>query len=310
VTAPEGLLVVDKPAGPTSHDIVSEVRRFARGARVGHTGTLDPFATGVLALCIGRATRLARFLSATRKRYDGCMKLGVSTDTYDREGRIVSERGYDGIDDLAVRRAAAGFTGRLMQTPPAYSARKHKGRPLHRLAREGVAVPLTPTPVEIYRLEILSVDGPLVRFEVETSPGTYVRSLAHDLGETLGCGAHLVELRRVASGSLDLAHARSLEEVLAHGRSGTLADIVIGLSEIDLGLPSVIANQEGRKAMLAGRPLSAGDLSGAPIPRATGDDGPPAVRVQDEAGELLGVAIAAIGTRGEPTLRPDVVLAA
>ncbi len=310
MTAAEGLLVVDKPAGPTSHDVVATVRRFVRGSRVGHTGTLDPFATGVLPVCIGRATRLARFLTATIKRYDGCIRLGVTTDTYDREGRVVSERPADGVDAAAVRRAAARFVGDHMQTPPAYSARKHKGRPLHRLARAGIEVVRVPTPVSIFRLEILSVEGPLVRFEVETSPGTYIRSLAYDLGEALGCGAHLTELRRVASGGLRLSDAHGLEEIEERGRSGGLQSLLIGLRDIDLGLPTVVATDEGREAMRTGRPLPPALLAGEslPAPRPAGEATP--VRVQDDAGELLGVAALSSGPDGGPILRPDVVLLA
>jgi len=309
--APEGLLVVDKPAGPTSHDVVAAIRRLVRGSRVGHTGTLDPFATGVLPVCIGRATRLARFITASTKQYDGAIRLGVTTDTYDSTGRVVSERSTEGIGAEEVRRIATRFVGASMQRPPAYSARKHKGRPLHELARAGVEVPRQATPVSIYRLEILSVAGPIVRFEADTSPGTYIRSLAHDLGEALGCGAHLAELRRVASGGLRLADAHCLEEIDARARAGTLDTLVIALRDIDLGLPTVVATDRGREAMRAGRPVPPALLAAGRLPDPAGAGGEPVpVRVLDGAGDLLGVAALSLDDAGGPILRPEVVFLA
>lgn len=309
----EGVLVLDKPEGPTSHDIVEKVRRFTRRQRVGHTGTLDPMATGVLPICIGRATRLARFLTASRKQYAGTLQLGVTTDTYDATGQTRRQRPAGGIGLADVQGGAARLTGDLMQTPPAFSARKIKGQPMHRLARAGQDVPLKPTPVTVYRFEILGMEESVVRFEAETSPGTYIRSLAHDLGEILGCGAHLTALRRIASGSFGIDSAHTLADVVRDGHAGTLASLMIPLDRIDLGMPTIMVTSDGAAAMRHGRALSAGHM--------THDDtrpegftgypgGPGPVRVADEGGRLLGVAVYGLSAADTWQLRPDVVLTA
>jgi len=300
--APEGVLVVDKPAGPTSHDIVEAARRYTAGLRVGHTGTLDPFATGVLALCIGRATRLSRFLTASRKTYDGVIQLGTVTDTYDLLGRTMAELPVPALAIDEVRQAASRLTGTMMQTPPPYSARKVRGRPMHRWAREGRVVEARPTPVTVHRFDIVEMTGSRARFEMETTSGTYVRSLAHDLGAALGCGACLAQLRRVANGSIRIADAHTMEEVERRGHDGTLREIVIPLERIDLGLPSVTTTSEGLAAMKRGRPLGSRDYASA----SPSTDGP--VRVEDLEGNLLGIAVPAHDARGDAVLRPHIVL--
>ena len=304
MTPLEGILVVDKPQGPTSHDVVEEVRRATGGLRVGHAGTLDPMATGVLPLLIGRATRLSRFLMASRKVYEGTLRLGVATDTYDIEGRIVGESPVPDEVREAVPGAVGRLTGPLMQTPPPYSARKVGGQRLHRLARRGVPVTPEPSAVTVFRFDILELDGVMVRFEVETSPGTYVRSLAHDLGADLGCGACLSRLRRLASGSLRVDAAHGIEEIRSRADDGTLGEIVIPLSRIDLGLATVTVTPAGLAAMRFGRRLTGRDLTGAGMP----EGGP--VRVEDEAGNLLGVALPALDPQDGEILRPHVVLIA
>lgn len=260
----DGVLVVDKPTGPTSHDIVARVRRFFRGRRVGHTGTLDPLATGVLPLCVGRATRLARFLTASRKTYRGAMRLGVATDTYDSEGAMSGQVSTEGLDIDRLRRAAEEFTGEIDQLPPPYSARKVAGRPLYKLARQGVEVTLQAKRVTVHRFEILRLDGDLAWFEAATSPGTYVRSLAHDLGRSLECGAHLVELQRTESGGFRIDQSRSMEEIENLGRQGRLSELLLPLSRLDLGLPSVTVTGEGLAAMRTGRALSDSEILPGP----------------------------------------------
>ncbi len=300
----EGILLVDKPAGPTSHDIVADVRRFTRGRRVGHTGTLDPAATGLLILCIGRATRLSRFLTQSRKVYRGVIHLGIATDTYDAMGRILAQRSVSGLSEATVREAAARFMGTFLQTPPPYSARKLKGRPMYRLARQGKPVAPDPTPVVIFRLDLLEFVLPLVQFEAETSAGTYMRALAHDLGIVLGCGAHLEGLRRLASGRHRVEDAHSMSEILELAGRGEVESLLIPLRCVDLGLPTVTATGQGVDAMLRGRPLGFADLQ-APLP----EGGPGTFRVQDEAGNLLGVACTDQDSMGGAILRPEVVLA-
>jgi len=310
VTSIEGVLIVDKPTGPTSHDVVEEVRRFTGGLRVGHTGTLDPLATGVLPLCIGRATRLSRFLIASRKVYEGTIRLGVTTDTYDVDGRSTTESAAPLPKSGTILAAAKTFTGPLMQTPPPYSARKVNGKPMYRLARQGIHVAAAPSSVTVFRFDILGIEGSLIRFEVETSAGTYVRSLAHDLGAALGCGGCLASLRRLASGGLRVEQAHLLDEIRRRGLDGSLRDIVIPLRSMDLGLPSVVVSPDGLAAMRSGRHLSAKDFSPAEGPASGGvPSGPGApVRVEDADGELVGVALPDSDPRGARILRPDVVL--
>lgn len=207
----DGVLVIDKPQGPTSHDVVMRVKRKLGAKKVGHLGTLDPIATGVLPLVINRATRYAELLQQGAKRYETVLKLGVTTDTYDAEGRVVEERPLEGITEQAVVATIEGFRGRQKQLPPMYSAVKVGGVPLYRLARKGVVVEREPKDIEIYSIKVVSVELPFVRFVVESSRGTYVRTLCHDIGKRLGCGGHLYRLKRTKSGIFGIEHALSLE---------------------------------------------------------------------------------------------------
>ncbi|MGH9868382.1 MAG: tRNA pseudouridine(55) synthase TruB [Candidatus Polarisedimenticolia bacterium] len=301
----DALLAVDKPSGPTSHDVVAEVRRLAGQRRVGHTGTLDPFATGVLPLCLGRATRLSRFMAGSRKVYEATLKLGLDTDTYDALGRPVRQRDASGISAAQVREAALRFAGEIDQVPPPYSARRIAGKRLHELARSGRPVLLPASRVTIHRLEISDVDGPLVHFVTEVSAGTYIRSLARDIGEALGCGAHLAALRRTSAGRITLDQAHDMDEVRAAAAAGTLTDLMVTIDRIDLGLPTAVANAIGAEAVRNGRPLASEHLCEWPAePIAAG--GP--VRVVDGAGRLLSVAMAGAGASGALSLHPSVVL--
>ncbi len=208
----DGILNLDKPSGWTSHDVVARVRAVARQRRVGHAGTLDPLATGVLLVCLGRATRLVEYLMASPKVYRGRVRLGASTDTYDAEGEVVEERPVD-VERAAVEAALGRFRGPILQVPPLYSALKHDGQPLYRLARQGVTVEREARPIEVYRLSLTAWQPPELELEIACSPGTYVRSLAHDLGQVLGCGAHLAALVRLASGDFDVQSATPLAEL-------------------------------------------------------------------------------------------------
>ena len=303
----DGVLVVDKAAGPTSHDIVLEIRRLLpRRTRVGHAGTLDPAATGVLPLCLGRATRLSRFLTTTRKVYAGAIHLGVSTDTYDAEGQVITRRDPAGLSEDRIRAAAAVLARATTQMPPAFSARKIDGEPMHRLARRGVVVSPRPAAVTIHRLEIRSIELPLVRFEAETSPGTYIRSLAHDLGEALGCGGHLAQLRRTASGGFTEAQAHPLEIIRARAAAGDMNSLIVPAAQLELGLPAVVAGPSGARAIRHGRGLGFADLA-TPASQVIGLGRSGLVRVLGVEGELLGVA-AFSDSGGAEVLRPEVVL--
>lgn len=210
----EGFLVIDKPLGATSFDVVRQVRRLLKVRRVGHCGTLDPLATGVLPVAIGEATRLVEFVMDGEKVYRATLKLGETTDTQDAEGTILEQHSIAGVDAAAVHAAAATFLGRIEQLPPMYSALKRNGVPLYELARKGIEVERATRAIEIRRLEILAIELPLVTFEVTCSKGTYVRTLGHDLGQRLGCGAHLIALRRTQSGAFREADAVPLAALM------------------------------------------------------------------------------------------------
>lgn len=202
---------VDKPEGPTSHDVVARARRALDIRRVGHTGTLDPFASGLLLLCVGRATRLAEYLTGLDKSYEAEALLGVETDTLDREGIVVAEHdGWEELDEGDIRRAMAELTGTIRQVPPQYSAKKVGGEAMHRKARRGEAVELAPVPVTVHVMDLVAMELPRVRFTVRCSSGTYVRALARDLGRALGVGGHLTALRRTAVGSFSVDEAVAL----------------------------------------------------------------------------------------------------
>jgi tRNA pseudouridine55 synthase len=211
---PTGVCIVDKPAGFTSHDVVARARRLLDTRRVGHAGTLDPMATGVLVLGVGRATRLLNLVTGVDKVYEGTIRFGVETDTLDAEGTVTARHDMPAPDAAAVRAAAATLTGAILQVPPMVSAIQVGGRRLHELAREGVEVERAPRPVVVHRFDLEATDDPFTwRAEVHCSSGTYVRSLAADLGTALGGGAHLASLRRTAVGPFALSEATPLEQL-------------------------------------------------------------------------------------------------
>jgi len=210
----DAVLPLDKPEGPTSHDMVAAVRRALGERRVGHTGTLDPFASGLLLLCVGRATRLAGYLSGMDKTYQAIARLGVATDTEDREGEVVAEsEGWRGVTEATVDHALDGLRGDILQRPPRFSAKKVGGEAAHRRARRGEEVRLESVPVTVHELVVTSFEPPEVGLRVRCSSGTYVRSLARDLGEALGVGAHLTRLRRTAVGGFDVTDAVAPDEL-------------------------------------------------------------------------------------------------
>jgi tRNA pseudouridine55 synthase len=209
-----GILNVDKPLGLSSHDVVTTVRKLVGQRKVGHAGTLDPLATGVLLLCLGKATRVSQFLMDSHKVYRAIVRLGISTTTHDREGEITSQSSV-GVGQGEVEAAVQRFVGCIDQVPPAYSAIKVKGRRLYHLARQGIAVQAPPRKVDVYRLDVIEWSAPFVTLEVECGPGTYVRALARDLGQTLGCGAHIAALCRTKSGQFTLEQAVGLPELEA-----------------------------------------------------------------------------------------------
>lgn len=282
-----GVLVVDKPSGPTSHDVVARVRRVLRTRRIGHTGTLDPLATGVLPLVVGRATRLASFYSGAVKAYVAGVRLGAATATYDAAslaGPVPAAPA--GIDALAVERALDLFRGPQLQQPPAYSAKKINGVAAYALARGQAPVQPAAVAVTAFRLELLSYADGLAYVAVECSAGYYVRSLAHDLGGRLGCGAHLEMLRRVRSGAFDERAAISLAEIERQGPDA--ASRLVPLARLLPDLPAAVLTERGLQRASHGNDVERGDLIGsAPAPAS-----PEGVRWRliDEAGGLVGIA--------------------
>jgi tRNA pseudouridine55 synthase len=298
----DGVLIVDKPSGPTSHDIVGRARRALGLRRVCHTGTLDPFATGVLPLCLGRVTRLARFLAAGDKVYRATVRLGFATSTDDLTGEALSAPRDVRLDEAEVRRALRGLVGVHDQLPPAYSARRVKGRRLYDMARRGEAVPRTARPVTIYAVDLLGMDRDALDLEVRCSPGTYIRAMARDLGEALGVGGHLSALRRTRSGDFTLDRAVP-GDALEEGR-----DRLVPMGELLPRLPAVRVGPAGRDLVRHGRDVESaaisGDLPASAVER---------VRILDEAGDLLALAVPrAPSPPGAPlvpaVLHPDVVL--
>ncbi len=235
----DGALVIDKPKGKTSHDVVDAVRHLAGFRQIGHLGTLDPLATGVLVLLLGRATRLVQFYAGRRKRYTAGFRFGFATDTYDSDGEAQGADAAPAVDASVLESFASERVGRFQQMPPAFSAKKVKGRPAYELARKKQPVELKPVDVELFEFKLNEIEGSVARFVIECSSGTYIRSLAHEMGQKLGCGAHLAEIERTAVGEFSLEQAVKLEELAEGARAGKFADYVIRLENLLPNFPKV-----------------------------------------------------------------------
>ncbi len=222
----DGILLVDKPAGPTSHDVVHKIRKTFRIDKVGHGGTLDPAATGLLVILLGRATRLSDLIMGGEKGYAGTIRLGTVTNSQDLDGEIIAENPFDAVTREQAETALEALRGDIYQTPPMVSAIKLHGVPLYKLARKGQEVVREPRLIHIYRFAIIGWAPPQVTFEVRSTKGTYVRTLAHDLGQALGCGACLESLRRTASGPFDVASAATLDTLLAGSKDDLAARVI------------------------------------------------------------------------------------
>jgi tRNA pseudouridine55 synthase len=228
----DGVIIVDKPRGWTSHDVVNKMRRFAGTRKVGHLGTLDPSATGVLPLVIGRATRLAQFYTRNDKVYEGIIHFGNSTDSYDADGEPTSPEVAVTIDRAMVDAALEGSRAEFEQMPPPVSAKKIAGKPAYELARNNQPVDLKAVTVNVYELDILSIGGCEAAVRVHCSAGTYLRSIAHDAGKAMGCGAYLKNLRRLASGDFKIESARTLDELAKLSEEGRIAEALVPASEM------------------------------------------------------------------------------
>ena len=298
----EGVLLIDKPEGPTSHDIVAVARRALGVQRIGHAGTLDPLATGLLVLMIGRATRLASLLSGVDKTYRGIIRLGFSTDTYDRAGVPDGPPREVRVDRDTLLRHLERFRGTVQQVPPAFSAKKVHGTPMYRLARRHRPVSPVATSVTFRRLELLGLVGADVEIEAEVSAGTYLRSFAHDLGQLLGCGAHLHALRRMAAGPFQVDQAVPLTDLQSLGREAVRR--VLPLEEVPLGMPTVRLTAAGVHAVRHGRPCGLHEVV-APSPPLL----PGRCRLQGPEGKLIAIAEVDLQAAAEARslIRPQIV---
>ncbi len=286
-----GVLIIDKPAGLTSHDVVNRVRRILGQRSVGHLGTLDPLATGVLPLVTGSLTRLAQFYTTSQKSYEGVVRFGFATDTYDADGEpsgtaqsVTLELGQ--VSDLAAR-----FRGVIEQMPPPFSAKKVHGVPAYKLARKKKEVELKPVQVEIKEFEILSVELDRASFRARVSSGTYMRSVAHDMGRELGCGAHLESLRRTAVAEFNISDAHAVEQVERAAQSGRVEEMFVHPRRLLPDFPSVTADEENAARIHTGRAVNLPELSQARR-----------VKVFRAQKELIAIATRVAGTLFHPSV--------
>jgi len=303
----DGIVNVNKPAGLTSHDVVARLRGLLKGPKVGHAGTLDPAATGVLPILVGRGTRIAEYLLEWDKEYRAILRLGQATDTQDATGTVLATRSLDGLAEEQIRAAIAPFQGRITQVPPMYSAVKVAGRPLYKSARAGKTVERESRTVEIHELDVLGIAGSDITLRVRCSKGTYVRTLCADIGEALGVGGHLLSLQRTRVGPLTLERALTLDEVGARLLAGRLADDVLSLDAALEMLPAVIVDGPAAERVRHGAAVPAG--AGRWVSAHPGT--PTVVRVKDAAGRLLAVGNLSAGPAGSdavPGIAIDKVL--
>ena len=288
-----GVLVVDKPRGWTSHDVVQKVRGLLKEKKIGHTGTLDPLATGVLVLCAGKATKIIRYLENDEKIYTAEMVLGSTTDTLDAEGRIVEKRAYTAPTRQQVQEVLMRFRGTILQRPPAYSALKVGGVPSHRLARAGKIITHEERPITIWELDLLEYTDPVIRIRVRCSKGTYIRTLCADIGQHLGMGAHLTSLLRNSVGHFALGSAHSIAEVTA---AGTRSGLLVSMRDALGAFPETLVSASDARRLGEGGTVVLPPESSIP-------DGVTHVRVSESSTGLVAVARVEEGT-----LRPETVL--
>ena len=251
----DGVIVIRKEKDFTSHDVVAKLRGILHMKKIGHTGTLDPDAEGVLPVALGKATRLVDMITDTEKKYEAVMRLGVVTDTQDMSGTVLSQAAELHVTEEELRAAIESFAGDYMQVPPMYSALKVNGKKLYELAREGKTVERKPRPVHFYEIEILEINLPLVRFCVTCSKGTYIRTLCHDIGEKLGCGAAMETLLRTKVGRFTLDDAITLAQTEEAVKNGEIESKVLGIEEILAEYPRVCCTKEGDRLLANGNPL-------------------------------------------------------
>jgi tRNA pseudouridine55 synthase len=308
----DGALVIDKPQGKTSHDVVDAVRHLAGFRQIGHLGTLDPLATGVLVLLLGRATRLVQFYSGRRKRYAAGFRFGFATDTYDSDGEAQGPDAAPALDRSVLERFAAERVGRFEQMPPSFSAKKIHGRPAYELARKKQVVELKPVEVEVFEYKLTEMERDIARFVIECSSGTYIRSLAHEMGQKLGCGAHLAEITRLAVGEFSLEQAIKLEELSEGTKAGKFADYLIKLENLLPNFPraNVLPVVErrvrhGTKFNVMISQIQPGRVESAPGATTELDGGEPRsakLRVFNQQNKLIAIAEAVVPRTYQPVV--------
>lgn len=285
----DGLILINKPKGMSSHDVVEKVRQLFRVKKVGHIGTLDPVAEGLLLLCLGKATKLTSFLQELDKTYRGRMIFGITTSTLDGEGEIIDQKNASSLTREQVEKVFTKFRGKILQTPPAYSAVHWQGQRLYELARKGIEVKVSPREVEIYQLKLLNFSPgvhPEAEFELRCSKGTYIRSLCRDIGETLGYGAYQSYLCRISIGFFNLSDAKTIEELEKIKEEGKIKEVIYPKSEALSHFPKAVIKRGVEKLVKWGRPLYITHLSKLPADLEKGDK----VRICSEDGELLAIA--------------------
>jgi len=280
----DGIINVNKPVGETSFTIVALVKRLSGVRRVGHAGTLDPAASGVLPICLGQGTRVVPFLMAASKCYRAQIQLGVTTDTDDASGQIIQQGDPSGIDRRQVESALSSFCGVIEQVPPRYSAVKHQGRPLYQLARAGIMVERHSRPARIYRLELLDFQSPVVTVEVECGKGTYIRAVARDLGQLLGCGASLKSLARLRCGLFDISGAVSVPQLVTAFRYGYWSRLVYPIDIVLSQWLAMVVSDETGRLISQGRPVTLGKDSSSALSGAENR-----CRVYTPEGSFLGI---------------------
>jgi len=258
-----GVLLIDKPQGPTSHDIVQKIRKLTGIKKVGHAGTLDPFATGLLPVLVGKATRLSNYLTGSEKIYFCVVDLRYGTDTHDMEGKRISSHFTSFPSKEEVAACLERLTGNRLQVPPMFSAKKIRGEKCYHLARQGREIPRDPVKIQIFSISLLAYEKPYLTLVIRCSSGTYIRSLAHEIGERLGIGAHLSSLRRTASGGFHLKEAVSLKSLERPPKDRTLSDYLIPPEKILTDYPWLMIGEEGEHKFKHGRALSQNDILGA-----------------------------------------------
>ena len=306
-----GIINLNKPKGPTSCRVVNDLKHILNVKKIGHIGTLDPEVTGLLPLCVGKATKIVELISNFEKIYVGVMKLGIKTDTQDASGKVLSVCSDTNVSDEELRNVLDDFKGEIDQTPPMFSAAKYKGQRLYKLARMGLHVDVAPKKVHIYSLEMLDRKDELIRLKIKCSKGTYIRTLFNDIGDKLGCGAHMVELERTKIGGFDISDSITLSKIKELKESNRLGDAVIPIDDVLNFMPVIYMEEGEEKAVLNGNTIwkdSIKDISKDFMPEDI-------VLIKNYKGELLALGKAVVSKKeisslndGDPVFRPKKIL--